>query len=252
MLFHNTTGKGQDIVLIHGWGFHGGIWHNLLPLLDGYRVTTVDLPGFGQSELAVDRDKPLAQQYAEQVLAVAPENAIWVGWSMGGLIATTAALIASERVNRLINVATTPYFVKQPDWPGIEIDVLESFFKRLTQDFKKTITEFLLLQGKQMKEMAHTIKTLKLELFKYSMPNIKSLTTGMHLLQQTDLRKQLCQLTQPVEYILGQQDALVPVAVADHIPELNPNVRVNIIEKAGHTPFLSHPEQFVELINAKV
>jgi hypothetical protein len=32
-LHTDTTGDGPDLVLVHGWGLHGGIWETLLPEL---------------------------------------------------------------------------------------------------------------------------------------------------------------------------------------------------------------------------
>ncbi|MEC9367564.1 MAG: alpha/beta fold hydrolase [Pseudomonadota bacterium] len=33
----------MQLVLVHGWGFHGGIWQELLPRLDGHDLHIVDL-----------------------------------------------------------------------------------------------------------------------------------------------------------------------------------------------------------------
>ena len=44
----SITGSGPALVLLHGWGLHGGIWQTLLPQLEKhYTVHNVDLPGFG-------------------------------------------------------------------------------------------------------------------------------------------------------------------------------------------------------------
>ena len=45
-----TCGSGPDLVLIHGWAMHGGIFAPLTPLLrEHFRVHLVDLPGHGYS-----------------------------------------------------------------------------------------------------------------------------------------------------------------------------------------------------------
>ncbi|NNJ95044.1 MAG: alpha/beta fold hydrolase, partial [Halobacteria archaeon] len=49
-LHTKTTGSGPELLLIHGWGLHSGIWDGLMPLLETQlRVTRVDLPGHGRS-----------------------------------------------------------------------------------------------------------------------------------------------------------------------------------------------------------
>ena len=47
----DSHGSGAPLVLIHGWGMHGGIWDNVVPLLaQHFRVHCVDLPGHGYSK----------------------------------------------------------------------------------------------------------------------------------------------------------------------------------------------------------
>jgi len=55
-------------------------------------------------------------------------------------------------------------------------------------------------------------------------------------------------LAMPVMAIFGAKDALVPVAVAAAMQQLAPNVMIKIIDKAGHAPFLSHPNEVVALM----
>ena len=42
-LYTQTSGEGPDLVLIHGWGLHAGIWDTVVPLLEPcFRVTRID------------------------------------------------------------------------------------------------------------------------------------------------------------------------------------------------------------------
>src|SRR5689334_15561788 len=59
------AGTGKDLVLLHGIGASVFIWRFLFPLLqDRYRVTAVDLPGFGRSAKSSSRDYGLDSQAA--------------------------------------------------------------------------------------------------------------------------------------------------------------------------------------------
>jgi len=52
-LYVRTLGQGTDLVLVHGWGMHSGIWEDVIEaLVDDYRVTYLDLPGYGYSRSA--------------------------------------------------------------------------------------------------------------------------------------------------------------------------------------------------------
>ena len=49
-LYFETSGRGRDVVLVHGWGLHGGVWARVAAALaDHFTVHQVDLPGHGHS-----------------------------------------------------------------------------------------------------------------------------------------------------------------------------------------------------------
>ena len=49
-LYTETLGAGPDLVLLHGWGLHAGVWESTAAeLAKSWRVTLVDLPGHGRS-----------------------------------------------------------------------------------------------------------------------------------------------------------------------------------------------------------
>ena len=80
-IYCHVIGSGPDVVLLHGWGMHSGVWEDVVEnLLDHYRVTLIDLPGHGYSR-AVGAGHTLSE-LAAAVLAVAPPRAAWVGWSL--------------------------------------------------------------------------------------------------------------------------------------------------------------------------
>ena len=48
---YKTTGEGQDVLLLHGWGCSLEIWKTLQGQLEKkFRVTSIDFPGFGKSD----------------------------------------------------------------------------------------------------------------------------------------------------------------------------------------------------------
>ena len=47
-----SHGSGAPLLLIHGWGMHGGIWGSVVPhLAQRSRVHCVDLPGYGYAKV---------------------------------------------------------------------------------------------------------------------------------------------------------------------------------------------------------
>ena len=77
----------------------------------------VDLPGFGQSPSLSEYS---LKSFSDAILQVVPKSANWCGWSLGGLIATYAAINYPNRVNRLFQVACSVKFVRDESWLGVE------------------------------------------------------------------------------------------------------------------------------------
>ena len=104
-----ARGAGDPLVLLHGWGLHGGIWSGLLPELDGFgERLTPDLPGHGASPCPGDEIG--LEALADRLVPGVPEGAAVLGWSLGAMVALTLARRHPERVSRLVLVAATPRF----------------------------------------------------------------------------------------------------------------------------------------------
>ncbi|MCE2594747.1 pimeloyl-ACP methyl ester esterase BioH [Motilimonas cestriensis] len=237
-----SVGQGRDLVLLHGWGLNSAAWQGVLPLLESYfTVHLIDLPGFGESE-------PFAlhtlQNMAQAVLDQAPTEAVWVGWSLGGLVATQAALMSPDRVRRLVTVASSPKFSQDQDWPGIQPRVLQQFIDSLAGDFKTTIERFLAVQAMGSESARQDIKALKTWLAEKPLPDPKALADGLTILQQDDLRTQLGGLEMPFLAMFGKLDRLVPIDVAQQVTLLAPDSEIYVFEKASHAPFVTDKEQF--------
>ena len=145
-LYINKRGSGKDLVLIHGWGFHGDVWENLTEsLIQHFRVFTVDLPGYGRSKHIASPDT--LDQLGQMISSEVPDGAIWAGWSLGGLIALNQAIKQPDTLDKLILIGSTPQFVQGKDWQyAINPDVLNEFSRELEQNFQTTVRHFLILQ----------------------------------------------------------------------------------------------------------
>jgi pimeloyl-[acyl-carrier protein] methyl ester esterase len=111
-LYTHTYGAGPDVVLVHGWGMHSGIWEGVAEsLCDHYRVTVMDLPGHGFSRLLKTGHE--LDDLCAAVAAAVPAPAAWVGWSLGGLVAQRMAITGPERVSRLVLANSTPCFARR-------------------------------------------------------------------------------------------------------------------------------------------
>ncbi|AMA64923.1 Pimeloyl-[acyl-carrier protein] methyl ester esterase [Candidatus Arsenophonus lipoptenae] len=246
-LFWQRLGKGkQDVVLLHGWCSNAEVWRNIALLYNPYFCFhIIDLPGYGRNNIF----PPMTlQQMSEIIWHKAPKYAIWVGWSLGGLLASTIALQHTSEISGLITIASSPFFIQKDNWPGINPVLLINFKQQLKIDFHRTIKSFLVLQTLGIKKPHNDINFLKSTFMSQPLPSISVLNKGLEILLTNDLRKPLSQLKISFLRIYGELDNLVPKKIVSIIDKWLPNSSSVIIKYAAHVPFISHPHKFLHLL----
>jgi pimeloyl-[acyl-carrier protein] methyl ester esterase len=239
-----THGSGDiHVVLIHGWAMHGGVFAPLIEKLgDRCTLHAVDLPGQGYSR---DSNLPLDPSLCAAAIAEATPPAIWLGWSLGGLFALTAALEKPEQVKGLAMVCSSPRFVRADDWPyGVDPAVFSDFGASLDQDYRRTLERFLALEAMGSEHARDEIRRLKEEVFSRGEPDKRVLREGLALLDGADMRARVGELTQPSAWIAGRRDRLVSwQAMAWAATQCGGDFAC--IEHAGHAPFLGFADDVV-------
>ncbi len=229
------------LVLLHGWGMHSGVWEAFLPLLTPHaRVRCIDLPGFGRS---AGLPVPTSLESMTGVLQdVAPAQSIWVGWSLGGLLAMEMASRFPLQVSRLVLIAATPCFVERDDWPvAMPAQEFSAFAESVRRDAASALTRFLVLQCQGSVSVRQDLRYLQSCMAQGMPASSEALQQGLALLGNSDCRARVSELSVPVLCLLGQKDALVPASVASAPSFLPPSSVVRVVEGAAHAPFLSHP-----------
>ena len=250
-IWWQTKGKGNcHLVLLHGWGLNAEVWHCISAELSAhFTLHLVDLPGFGRSQ---GFGALSLEEMAEIVLRQAPERAVWLGWSLGGLVASQIALTHPARVQALITVASSPCFSARDEWPGIKPDVLAGFQQQLREDFQRTVERFLALQTLGTETARQDARALKAVVLDQPMPTAQVLDGGLEILKTVDLREPLSALSLPFLRLYGRLDGLVPRKVAALLDEAWPQSASLIFPKAAHAPFISHPTEFCQVLQAFV
>lgn len=237
----DVVGSGPDLVLIHGWALQGAVFAPLRQrLADHFTLHIVDLPGHGLSR---GDSTSLRLPFVVNAIAAATPPAVWCGWSLGGLFALHAAATVAK-VRGLVMIASTPRFVRAPDWPhAVEADVLQQFCDALGTDFPATVDRFLALDMMGASAARDDLHGLRQRLIDEGAPPARALREGLQLLTRTDLRGSLPTLARPSLWLAGQRDRLVAPAAMQAAAALAPAAQMQIIAHGGHAPLLGHAEQ---------
>ncbi|MDP1538272.1 MAG: pimeloyl-ACP methyl ester esterase BioH [Burkholderiales bacterium] len=235
------------LVLLHGWGTHGGVWNDLATRLgDDVSVITPDLPGHGAMPVLAPYT---IEHLVDQLAAVMPAQCAVAGWSLGGQLALAWAQRHPQQVTRLILMATTPRFVSAPDWPhGMAAAVFNTFAAALAGDAAAALRRFLLLQTQGDAQGRAVARRLEVALAVRPLPGAEVLTQTLRWLQMTDLRALLPAIGQPVLIVHGDRDRITPPAAGEYLATHLRGAHLTRIAGAAHAPFIAAPDTVGQLI----
>lgn len=249
-----TEGEGRDLVLLHGWGLHAGIWDSIIPTLRGefagepvsgvnFRVHRVNLPGYGGSVYEACTPEQIVEALAEQL----PKQVIVCGWSLGAQITMRWALQFPTQIEKLILVSATPCFMQRTGWESaMSPAMFANFAQGLDKDASTTLQRFSALVAHGYTQARRMLPLLRDALT--PMPALLALGAGLTWLAQTDLRKDVAHIQMPALVIHGAHDAIAPVQAGQWLAEKMLAARFELFADASHAPFLSHPEHFTKLL----
>ncbi len=243
------TTETNNLVLLHGWGMHSGVWNATAERLSSrFNITAANLPGYGgKASVAPYTLETLAADIAPEL----PPVFDLCGWSLGGQLALTLARRLPDRVRRLVLVGTNPCFTRRTDWPcAIEASVLANFSRDLSVNYEVTLKRFLALQVHGDAAARQTLAHLRGLLFAQGKPDGIVLSNGLDILLTCDLRGEIAGVTVPVLIMHGSSDRLVPVCAAEWLAQTLPNGSLRTLQGASHAPFLSHPAEFEAAISS--
>ncbi|WP_137937069.1 pimeloyl-ACP methyl ester esterase BioH [Chitinivorax sp. B] len=242
-----VIGRGPNLVMLHGWAMHGGIWHGVAERLAAhFCVHLVDLPGHGHSTAV----EPFGlNMLAERVAAEFPWPVHVLGWSLGGAVALRWALDHPTAINKLVLVASSPCFAQRPDWPSaMKQEVLAGFASNLQADYEGTLKRFLALQAMGGQATREVLRALQDKLFERGRPDGVVLGKGLDILRDVDMRHELQHLDPPTLLIYGERDGLTPAPVGRWLAANLPDAELMMLKHSAHAPFISHPDHFAERV----
>ena len=205
------AGKGEDIVLIHGIGASVYMWRFIFPFLETkYRVTAIDLPGFGKSSKEAKRDYGLDAQTEIVVRAlekIGIKEASLIGSSMGGAVSLWLAKLYPERFKKLavLAPATDSRLVPLPIY---HFATAAPFFRKAVN--RRTMKLILGRVLARRDLITDEVVDSYLEPFKDKGESVRAFWSAMTLLSDKRLPSQIQGIAAKVLVIYGEKDLMVP------------------------------------------
>lgn len=237
-------GRGQLLLLVHGFPFNAAMWR---PQLEGLGATAhmlaPDLPGFGDSPAP---DGPASMQgYAEDCVAVLDaldilEPVAVAGLSMGGYVALALARHFPERVGALVLASTR----MGADSPEGKANRDKAIAKVEAEGVEALVADMhpKLLAPQTYTERPEVAKQLKEIMLASSAAGAVAALAAMR--DRPDAAGVLAALEVPVLIVHGEADGVIPPAEAQAMAAVQPAAQVALIPNAGHLPNLEQPEVF--------
>lgn len=241
-----SFGSGPDLVLVHGWGWQGGVWTAMAQQLTSrFRVWIPDLPGHGASRGSAVPST--LDGWALAVMECVPASATWVGWSLGGLVSLAAAQALSAA--KLVLLGTTPRFIQGVDWPcAWSVDEFERFRADVDRNAIDTLERFASLHLGSGPTQRPLLRTLRTELSARGMAEPHALKAGLQILGEIDYRDKLLDVGAPTLVVHGENDRIVFAEAGERMARALPRAGYKRIDNGGHALPLSHVEEVVTMI----
>ena len=248
------VGVGRSIVLIHGWPLSDEMYeyqYNEL-INKNFRVIGITLRGFGKS------DRPYgAYDYDVHALDIKKvldtleiEDAILVGFSMGGAIAIRfVSVYGGVHVSKLALVAAAaPIWTQRKDFKyNLPINAVDDLIKLNYKDRPKLLADFAKIFSATETSLSEGIKSWLngICLSASSYATAKCLIA----LRDTDLRSDMVKIFIPTVIMHGKEDKICSFDLAEQMKIGIAHSHIIAFENSGHSLFLEETKKFnAELI----
>jgi pyruvate dehydrogenase E2 component (dihydrolipoamide acetyltransferase) len=240
------AGAVPPLVFLHGLGGSGSTWQTVLAdLAAHHRVCALDLPGHGAS----DKPAPATADYSVAGLARAVGQAldllglgqaVLVGHSLGGAVATQVALDRPAAVSRLVLVDSAGLGDELN--PAL-LDWVEAAPSRA--EARRLLALFFY-------DERHVLESAIEETYQqfcspgaHDAIRAAAAASFTRAGQQTGLPGRMRELRQPVLLLWGAEDRVIPARHARAAAQAIDGAHVEVWENVGHVPQLEAADRFV-------
>lgn len=243
---------GQTLVLLHGFTGNAASWLDLFgeKEMPGWRIIAIDMPGHGQSDAPADPARYSLEDCRADILAlmeqlmVRSDEAVLLGYSMGGRIALATALSGFFRA--LILESASPGLATSAERVQRQHSD-EQLAERIEREGIAAFIEYwerLPLFASQSNLSEEKRARLHEQRLNNQAPGLANSLRGAGTGAQPEFYSQLDQLRLPTLVLAGEFDSKF-CQIAQHMEKRLPQAYVRIVAQAGHAIHLEQPDTFI-------
>ncbi len=238
-----TGGAGPALVLLHGLSGNGACWSPVARLLEsGFDVVMPDARGHGQSSTPLHGYR--YDDHASDVLCLIRElrlgAPILLGHSMGGMTAALAASRLGKDVSGVILVDPT-FLSPQRQREVRDSDVAEQHRRVLRSSKEELAADIRARHPQRSPEMVGLLAEARLQT---RMSAFDVLTPP-----NPEYGQLVSSIEAPMLIVIGDAP-VVSIDTARELQSLNPRVRIEQIQNAGHGVPYDQPEALAGLVRS--
>lgn len=255
------AGEGPPVVVLHGLGATNA---SMLPLITGlardHHLFVPDLPGFGDSAKPIrsyDADF-FARWLIDLLDELGIEKAHLIGNSLGGRIAIEGALLAPDRVDRLVLLAPSPAFIRKREFVRL-VKILRPELALLPvpliarKQVVRSIKGMFSKPGRLPDGWYESAADEFLRVFSTARGRIAFFSAARQIYLEepygeTGFWDRLHELSRPSLFVWGARDRLVPARFEHHVKERLSTATSVVLDDCGHVPQYELPEKTNVLI----
>ena len=255
------AGEGPPVLVLHGLGATNASMLPLIPrLARDHHLFVPDLPGFGDSAKPIksyDADF-FARWLIDLLDELGIEKAHLIGNSLGGRIALEGALLAPDRVDRLVLLAPSPAFIRRREFVRL-VRILRPELALLPvplisrKQVVRSIKAMFSKSGRLPDGWYESAADEFLRVFSTARGRVAFFSAARQIYLEepygeAEFWDRLHELSRPSLFVWGARDRLVPAKFARHVEERLPSTTSVVFDDCGHVPQYEFPEETSRLV----
>lgn len=258
-LYYRDLGKGQPVILIHGWPLNGDSWESQSAALieNGFRCIAYDRRGFGKSDVvfnAYDYDA-LASDLNALIEHLQLDRVILAGFSMGGgEVVRYLTSYGNTKISKVALIASiVPLVAQKSDNPdGVPQEKLDEIMTALKTDrvgFMKDFHKNFYNVGLLKKSVSEG--RLDADFIVSSQASGHATVKAAEAWAGTDFRSELKHVSVPALIVHGDADQIVPIKTSgEQAAKGIANSQYVVIEGGPHGLNVTHAEELNKVLVA--